>query len=97
LVFHSDRGIEYAAEPYRQGLRDHGIVQSMNRPGRMNDNAHMESFFHSMKAELHRKLEVASDTKLRAVIARYVDYYNERRGHTSLAHHSPAQFEAIGC
>lgn len=97
LVFHSDRGIEYAAEPYRQSLREHGIIQSMNRPGRMNDNAHMESFFHSMKAELHRKLDVTSDVKLRAVIARYVDYYNERRGHTSLAHHSPAQFEAIGC
>lgn len=97
LVFHSDRGIEYAAEAYRQGLREQGIVQSMNRPGRMNDNAHMESFFHSMKAELHRKLDVTSDTQLRAVISRYVDYYNQRRGHTSLAHHSPAQFEAIGC
>jgi putative transposase len=97
LVFHSDRGIEYAAEPYREGLRTRGIVQSMNRPGCMNDNAHMESFFHSMKAELHRKLVVANDAQLRAVIRRYVDYYNQRRGHTSLRHRSPAQFESLGC
>lgn len=95
LVFHSDRGIEYAAEPYRESLREHGIVQSMNRPARMNDNAHMESFFHSMKAELHYKLDVATDAKLRAVITGYIDYYNERRGHTSLAHLSPAAFEAL--
>lgn len=97
LLFHSDRGIEYAAEPYRAGLRARGIVQSMNRPSRMNDNAHMESFFHTMKSELHRKLHVTTDAKLRAVIGRYIDYYNHRRGHTSLAHHSPAQFEALGC
>lgn len=97
LLFHSDRGIEYAAEPYREGLRERGIVQSMNRPSRMNDNAHMESFFHTMKSELHRKLHVTSDAKLRAVLGRYFDYFNQRRGHTSLAHHSPAQFEALGC
>jgi transposase InsO family protein len=97
LVFHSDRGIEYAAEAYRTGLRELGIMQSMNRPGRMNDNAHMESFFHTMKSELHRKLSVTTDNKLRSVIGRYIDYFNQRRGHTSLAHHSPAQFEALGC
>jgi len=51
LMFHSDRGIEYAAFDYRNQLARLGITQSMNRPGKMNDNAHMESFFHSMKAE----------------------------------------------
>jgi transposase InsO family protein len=97
LIFHSDRGIEYAAEPYREDLRAHGFVQSMNRPKRMNDNAHMESFFHTMKSELHKKLCVATDVQLRAVIATYVDYYNERRGHTSLDHRSPIHFEAVRC
>ena len=97
VVFHSDRGIEYAAEPYREGLRLHGFVQSMNRPKHMNDNAHMESFFHTMKIELHKKLCVATDIQLRAVIATYVDYYNERRGHTSLDHRSPTHFEAVRC
>lgn len=97
LIFHSDRGIEYAAEPYRERLRWHGFVQSMNRPKRMNDNAHMESFFHTMKSELHKKLCATTDNQLRRVIATYVDYYNERRGHTSLDHRSPAAFEAVRC
>jgi putative transposase len=95
LIFHSDRGIEYAAEAYGERLQQFGLVQSMNRPQRMNDNAHMESFFHTMKSELHRKLDVADDRQLRRVIARYIDYYNERRGHTSLAHYPPAMFEAV--
>lgn len=94
VIFHSDRGIEYAADPYRESLRLHGFVQSMNRPKSMNDNAHMESFFHTMKSELHKKLCVATDSQLRNVIATYVDYYNERRGHTSLDHRSPNHFEA---
>ena len=57
VLFHSDRGIEYAAfDVSASSWRKLGIVQSMNRPGKMNDNAHMESFFHSMKAEeLHGK------------------------------------------
>ena len=66
----------------------------MNRPKRMNDNAHMESFFHTMKSELHKQLCVTSDIQLRAVIATYVGYYNERRSHTSLDHRTPIQFEA---
>lgn len=97
LLFHSDRGSEYGADPYRRKLQSHGIVQSMNRPSRMNDNAHMESFFHTMKSELHGKLAVDTDLQLRGVIKRYIDYYNEHRGHTSLGHHSPARFEAVGC
>ncbi len=97
LIFHSDRGIEYAAQPYREQLQRLGIVQSMNRPKQMNDNAHMESFFHTMKSELHRQLNVDSDHQLRQVLRRYFDYYNERRGHTSLDHHAPAAFEALRC
>jgi transposase InsO family protein len=95
LIFHSDRGIEYAAEAYGEHLQQFGLVQSMNRPKHMNDNAHMESFFHTMKSELHRKLDVATDRQLRRVIARYIDYYNQRRGHTSLEHYPPAAFEAV--
>ena len=95
LIFHSDRGIEYAAEAYAERLQQFGIVQSMNRPQRMNDNAHMESFFHTMKGELHRKLDVDNDRQLRRVIGRYIEYYNQRRGHTSLEHNAPDQFEAM--
>src|SRR5437763_8825885 len=51
LMFHSDRGIEYAAFEYRNQLARLGIIQSMNRPGKMNDNAHMEALFHALKGE----------------------------------------------
>jgi transposase InsO family protein len=95
LIFHSDRGIEYAAEAYRDHLASLGYVQSMNRPKSMNDNAHMESFFHTLKSEQHKNLIVSTDAALRNVIARFVDYYNERRGHTSLDHRSPVAFEAV--
>ena len=47
LIFHTDRGIEYAAGAFRQRAVEL-IVQSMNRPGKVTDNAHIESFFHSM-------------------------------------------------
>ena len=97
MIFHSDRGIEYAAASYRDCLSALGAVQSMNRPKSMNDNAHMESFFHTMKSELHRELDVSCDVCLRRVIGNYMDYYIHRRGHTGLAHRSPATFEALGC
>jgi len=52
LLFHSNRGIEYSAYDYQAFLRSRGIVPSMNRPRNCQDNAHMESFFHSLKVEL---------------------------------------------
>ncbi len=49
LIFHTDRGIEYYANAFRARLAQLRITQSMNRPGKVTDNAFMESFFHSMK------------------------------------------------
>jgi transposase InsO family protein len=51
LMHHSDRGGQYAAEPYRRVLERHGIEQSMSRRGNCLDNAPMESFFASLKKE----------------------------------------------
>lgn len=93
LVFHSDRGIEYAAFEYRQQLARHEITQSMNRPGKMNDNAHMESFFHSMKAESLYGRVFESDGQLKAAIRSYVAFYNQQRLHSSLRYLSPVAFE----
>jgi transposase InsO family protein len=96
LIFHSDRGIEYCAGAFRDHLASLGYVQSMNRPRSMNDNAHMESFFHTMKSELYDKLQVSTDAALRSVIGRYLEYYNHERSHTALAYRSPVEFEAVG-
>jgi transposase InsO family protein len=93
LMFHSDRGIEYAAFDYRDQLTRFGIVQSMNRPGKMNDNAHMESFFHSMKAEKFYGRRFESDAQLRQALRSYIAFYNQQRLHSALRYLSPADFE----
>jgi|LNFM01.2.fsa_nt_gb transposase InsO family protein len=93
LIFHSDRGMEYAAWAYRQKLSRHGVVQSMNRPGQMNDNAHMESFFHSMKTEeLYGKTFTCDDT-LQNTLLSYIQFYNQQRLHSSIGYRAPATFE----
>jgi len=93
LVFHSDRGIEYAAFEYRDQLTRLGIVQSMNRPGKMNDNAHMESFFHSMKAESLYGKTFDTDGQLRRALHSYIAFYNQQRLHSSLRYLPPVAFE----
>jgi putative transposase len=93
LIFHSDRGVEYAAFDYRRALARQGIRQSMNRPGKMNDNAHMESFFHSMKTESLHGLRLDTDDQLSTALRRYIAFYNQRRLHSSLRYLSPLAFE----
>ncbi len=93
LVFHSDRGNEYAAYAYRDRLADRGITQSMNRPGSMADNAHMESFFHSMKSEAIHGLKFQKVSTLDRTVRRYIDHYNRDRLHSSLGYRSPIDYE----
>ena len=96
LIFHSDRGIEYSAYDYQAFLRSRGIVPSMNRPRNCQDNAHMESFFHSLKAELTHQRIFTSDAELNAALATYIDrFYNQKRIHSSLGYHSPVEYERL--
>lgn len=93
LYFHSDRGAEYVALRYQRWLEERGVIQSMNRKGKMTDNATMESFFHNFKAEwIHRRTFV-TEKELRAAIASYVSFYNERRLHSSLGYRTPVGYE----
>jgi putative transposase len=95
LIFHSDRGIEYAAFEFRTRLAAAGIVQSMNRPGKPTDNAHMESCFHSLKSDVIHGQQFHSDEQLRATIRRYLAYYNRTRAHSALDYRSPVDFERM--
>ena len=96
LVFHSDRGVEYASYRYQELLKAWRILGSMNRPRSCQDNAHMESFFHSMKSELVHRREIASDGQLNALLAGYIDrFYNTKRLHSSLGYYSPVEFEQL--
>lgn len=97
LLFHSDRGAEFACYAFRQRLQALGVVQSMNRPMHMNDNAVMESFFKSFKSDAYHGHRFADDAALLAMVRRYLPHYNHHRRHSSLGHRSPAQFERAAC
>ncbi|MGH8744145.1 MAG: IS3 family transposase [Burkholderiales bacterium] len=95
LIFHTDRGIEYAAHAFKERLADLNITQSMNRPGKVTDNAYIESFFHSMKADIVHGLTFAEDRQIRRAVRTYVPFYNNTRLHSSLNYVSPATFERL--
>jgi putative transposase len=93
LIHHSDRGVQYAAEPYRQVLERHGITQSMSRRGNCLDNAPMESFFASLKTEQvhHARFRTREEAKA-AVFDDIEVFYNRQRLHSALGYRTP--FEA---
>ena len=93
LIFHSDRGSEFLAAPLRQSLDEHGVQQSMTRGGAPDENAHMESFFHSLKADLIHGQRFDNVGELRRQLHRYVHYYNHRRLHSALRYQSPVDYE----
>ncbi len=95
LIFHSDRGVEYAAYAYRTRLAALGIVQSMRRRHKLNDNAFMESFFHSMKAEAIDGRLFDDDQILHSVVRHYIRRYNRTRLHSSLGYRSPIAYENV--
>jgi putative transposase len=93
LIFHSDRGSEYGGYDFRDRLARGGIVQSMNRPKTMTDNAHMESFFHSMKSDVIHGHPQRKPAELELVVRRYIAHYNRTRLHSALAYRSPIDYE----
>jgi len=93
VIFHSDRGTEYAGYAFRDRLAGRGIVQSMNRPKTMTDNAYVESFFHSMKSDVIHGHPQRTPDELEAVVRRYITRYNRTRIHSSLNYRSPIDYE----
>ena len=94
LVHHSDRGSQYASEPYRAALREHGIVCSMSRRGNCWDNAVVESFFATVKTELIHRRSWPTRREVITAITEYIEvFYNRHRFHSFLAYRSPADYE----
>jgi len=94
LIFHSDRGSQYASDDFRQVLHRHDIRPSMSRKGNCWDNAVTETLFGSLKVErLHgerfRTIRQAKDETLAWLL-----WYNHRRMHSTLNYLSPAEYES---
>lgn len=96
LVHHSDRGVQYAAEPYVRILRQQGIESSMSRPANPYDNAFCESFMKTLKQEEIYANHYRNIDHLRANLEEFIDrYYNPIRLHSALGYRSPTEFELI--
>ena len=94
LIFHSDRGVQYASVKYRDVLEKYHITQSMSRKGDPYDNAPSESFFSCLKCELVHHKHYATRAEAQADIFAYIEgYYNTVRPQAALGWLSPLEFE----
>ena len=94
LLWHTDRGSQYASESHRNLLGDHKIRQSMSRKGNCWDNAVSESFFHTLKTELTHHFKYATREEAKQSIFEYIEvYYNRKRLHSANGYRSPVDYE----
>jgi putative transposase len=94
LLFHSDRGSQYASGDYRAALQAAGIGCSMSRKGNCWDNAVAESFFGTLKTELISSREFVTREEAKTTIVEWIEvFYNRERLHSTLNYLSPVQFE----
>jgi putative transposase len=94
LVFHSDRGVQYASHDYRQALQNSQAIASMSRKGNCYDNAAMESFWSTLKQELIYRRHFKTRAEARQAIFDFIEvFYNRQRLHSSLDYRSPIDFE----
>lgn len=96
LIFHSDRGIQYSCNDFKQQLEGLPVRQSMSRKGNCWDNAVAESFFKTMKTELVYHVEFQTRKQAKTALFEYIEiWYNRERRHSSLGYLTPAEFEIL--
>lgn len=96
LIFHSDRGVQYASHDFRKVLLEHSFTQSMSRRGNCWDNAPAESFFATLKKELIYPLGLCTRFQVERELFEYIEaYYNTIRSHSYLNYISPLEFEKL--
>jgi len=94
VLYHSDRGSQYASKDARKLLREHGMKCSMSRKGNCWDNAVVESFFGSLKNELVDDANFKTRDEARQAIFEWIEiWYNRKRRHSTLGYVSPAAYE----
>ena len=98
LIHHSDRGKQYASYEYRDLLKRYGIRSSMSRSGNCYDNAHIESFWSTLKRELVHGERYQTRDDARLSIFEYIEvFYNRIRKHSALGYKSPEQYGKLVC
>ena len=94
LVWHTDRGSQYASDSHRAILKEHSIIQSMSRKGNCWDNAVSESFFHTLKTEMvHHTLFKTRNEATQAIFEYIEVFYNRERIHSANDYLSPVEYE----
>lgn len=95
LMLHTDRGSQYTADDYLVLLNSRGIVVSMSRKADPYDNAMMESFFSTLRAELTDLEHFQTRAAAQVAVFDYIEvFYNRQRIHTSIDYTYPAAYEA---
>jgi len=93
VIFHSDRGSQYASHAMRSKLAEYGMTASMSRKGNCWDNAPSESFFNSLKNERVHGTTYGTRADAERDLFDYIAvFYNRRRRHSTLGYCSPVQF-----
>jgi transposase InsO family protein len=96
LIAHSDRGSQYAAGDFRNKLTQVGIIASMSRKGNCYDNAHVESFFHSLKTELVYRKNFKTREEAKQAVFKWIEtWYKRHRLHSSLNYMAPEVYEKM--
>lgn len=95
LIVHSDRGVQYASQAFRDLLSHYGLIASMSRRANCYDNAAMESFWSTFKMERLYRRQPADSNELHRSAFEYIEgFYNTRRQHSSIGYLSPLDFES---
>ena len=79
MIYHSDRGIQYACNEVVNILRGHNIVQSMSRNGNCWNNAVAESFFKTLKCELIYVNSLISPKQMELLICEYIETWSSKK------------------
>ena len=95
LIFHADRGTQFASRQLWQVCQELGIAQSVGRTGVCFDNAMSESFWSTLKTEFYDRRKWSTLDEARKAVARLIEIvYNRRRRHSAIEMICPVDFEA---